>query len=214
MDEQNEPLITLFGKVELATIEKKLKGTKLKQTEKNYLSRSIRPKLRAAQLAIGLNLLSRISNRKKENTILIENNLDFYGYPLIGIRKRPIKPIPIENLIGLIITKHSSARFIEAIPILITKNPIDPFKLLEIAVKHGIKNQIGYLLETAFALKPMPNLKPLLNYLEDSKEQRIQQLVEGDAEFLKKTSPSRIKRWNLLGRFFDEDFKALAEAYP
>ncbi|MBI2575625.1 hypothetical protein HYV84_00275 [Candidatus Woesearchaeota archaeon] len=196
MDEQNEPLITLFGKVELATIEKKLKGTKLKQTEKNYLSRSIRPKLRAAQLAIGLNLLSRISNRKKENTILIENNLDFYGYPLIGIRKRPIK------------------RFIEAIPILITKNPIDPFKLLEIAAKHGIKNQIGYLLETAFTIKPVPKLKPLLKYLEDSKEQRIQQLVEGDAEFLKKTSPSRIKRWNLLGRFFDEDFKALAEAYP
>src|SRR3989338_712797 len=205
MDEQNKLLIAIFGKVELATIEKKLKGMKLKQTEKNYLSRSIRPKLRAEELAIELNLLSKISNMKKENTMLIENSLDFYGYPLMGTRKKRIKPIPLEELIGLIITKHPSARFIEAIPVMITKNPIDPLRLIEIAAKHGIKNQIGYLLETAFALKPMPNLKPLLGYLKISKEQRIQQLVEGDADFLKKTSPPRIKKWNLLGRFFDKD---------
>ncbi len=225
MKGNTDPLITIFGKVELATLERKLKGIKLKQTEKNYLSRSIRPKLRAAHLAVELNLLSKISQRREENTALIEDSLSLYGYPLMGTGKKAGKYLSPEELIGMIIAKAPSARFIEAIPIVIIKNTIDPFKLLEVAVKYGIKNQVGYLLETALllnqGLKPkqssnlqaMPYLKLLLEYLKRGKGRHKQQLVEGDREFLIQTSPPRIKRWNLLGRFFDEDFKALAEAY-
>jgi len=38
-------------------------------------------------------------------------------------------------------------------------------------------------------------------------------LVEGDYDFLMKTSPERIKKWMLLGRFFDEDFIENARLY-
>ena len=96
---------------------------------------------------------------------------------------------------------------------MIIKNKIDKFKLLELASNYGIKSKLGYLLETALIIRKTDSLKDLLLYLDENKEKEVSFLVEGDAEFLRKTSPARVKRWNLLGRFFDEDFIRNAEAY-
>ena len=84
-----EPLILkIFGKVEVNTIIRKMEGKKLKQTEKNYLYRSIRPKLIAAEMLSQAGVLKEINRDKHEDTSLIDYNLAVYGYKLI----LPVKP--------------------------------------------------------------------------------------------------------------------------
>lgn len=210
---QDESVRKILGKVEIETIIKKMEGRRLKQTERNYLCRSIRPKLIAAGILSSENILQEINKNKKEDTALIEYNLSYYGYGLFSLKPKKTKIIPIEDLFIEILIKHPKARFIEAIPILILKNKINDFKLLELASRYGIKNKIGYLIETAFLIKKISYLKKLRDYLSKNKDAEQAFLVEGDYEFLSKTSPKRIKKWNLLGRFFDEDFFKNAEAY-
>ena len=209
------PLIRkILGKVEIQTILKKMNGKKLKQTERNYLYRSIRPKLIAAELLASGGILKVINRNNAEDISLIEYNLALYGYPLLAPKKsKRVKKIDLEQLIAEILVKHNHARYIEALPIVMIKNKIDPFKLLEIAALYGIKNKIGYLLETAMLLRLMPYLETILGYLEQTKENENSFLVDGNYEFLKQTSPARIKKWHLLGRFFDEDFQRLAKVY-
>ena len=93
------------------------------------------------------------------------------------------------------------------------KNKINKFRLLELASNFGIKNKIGYLLETVLMIKKIHSLEDILDYLKDTKDKEESFLVEGDYEFLKRSSPERVKRWNLLGRFFDEDFIKIAKVY-
>jgi hypothetical protein len=208
---QTEPVRRILGQVEIATIMKKIQGRRLKQTERNYLSRSIRPKLIASALLSKSGVLEAI-NRTPEDSSIVESNLSYYGYPMFG---KPAKGarIPLEQLIVMVLDSYPSARYIEAIPVLIIKNRIDPFRLLDLASNHGIRNKVGYLIETAMMLKPLPHLRQLHEYLKVNKDKRIQHLVEGDTSFLADTSPRRVLDWNLLGRFFDEDFRRSAEAY-
>ena len=82
---------------------------------------------------------------------------------------------------------------------------------------------MGYLLETAFIIGNKFNLnnkifylKDLLKYLEIHKnEERILGKEEDEKYklFLRKTRPARMKKWNLLGRYFDKDFISLGETY-
>lgn len=212
-----DPIIRkIFGRVEIETIRKKIEGRKLKQTEKNYLYRSIRPKLIAADLVSQSGILKEINRNKKEDTSLIDYNLSSYGYDFVipkDLGSRKIKKIPIEELISEILTKHSNARYIEAIPIIIIKNKINIFKIFEAASKYGFKNKLGYLIETAMILKKMPYLENLLKYLDKNKDDEIDFLAEGEYEFLAKTSPKRVRKWNLLGRFFDDDFTAKSRTF-
>lgn len=210
---KNEAINRIFGKVEIDTIIKKIKGAKLKQTEKNYLYRSIRPKLIAAEIVTKDGILKKINTKKKDLSLDIEANLSYYGYNMFSLKKKKAKKIEIEELIIKILNEYPKARFIEAIPILLIKNKVDNFKLLELAILYHVKNQLGYLLETALLIKPIAELKEILNYLKDNKEKEISYLITGDYEFLAKTSPKRIKEWNLLGRFFDEDFIKNAGGY-
>ena len=222
MDERNLLMQRILGKVEIDTIMKRMAGKKLKQTERNYLSRSVRPKLMAAKLLTHENILEKIQMPDKSLGNKILYNLSKYGYDLISLKNiKKQKIMPIEELISTIILKSPKPRFIEAIPILLLKNKIDKFKLAEIAYKNGIYNQLGYLIETASMLakklKISRDFSDIQGYMEDRKEKEIKYLgEEKDTEymqFLSITSPKRIKRWNLLGRFFDEDFIKNAEAY-
>ncbi len=210
-----EPLIAkIFGRVEISTIIKKMEGKKLKQTEKNYLYRSIRPKLIAAEILSQAGILKEINKDKRKDNYLIEHNLAAYGYKMIlPKKKKKAKKLPLEDLIMEILIRHPSARYIEAIPILIIKNKPNKFKMLEIAAKFGIKNKIGYLIETAMMIKEMAYLKDLLSYFSLNKDDEIVSLVEGDYDFLMKTSPERVRKWKLLGRFFDDDFIENARLY-
>lgn len=204
----------IFGKVEMLTIAKKMEGKKLKQTEKNYLYRSIRPKLIAAELLSQAGILKEINKGRHKDDYVIDYNLAAYGYNLILPKKRKkARKMPLEDLIAEILIKHSSARYIEAIPILIAKNKLDKFKMLEIAAKFGIKNKIGYLIETAMIIKETGHLKDLLSYLSNNKDDKIAFLVDGDYDFLMKTSPERVRKWKLLGRFFDGDFTENGRLY-
>jgi len=209
---KHESIRKILGKVEIITIIKKMEGRKLKKTERNYLYRSIRPKLIAANILASENILKEINKSKKDEDHTIEFNLSHYGYELISLKGKKSKIMPIEELIIKIIMKPK-ARFIEAIPILIIKNKINKLKLLELASVYGIKNKIGYLIETAMMIKEIDYLKDLIAYLKSNKDNEESFLVEGDYEFLSKESPERVRKWNLLGRFFDEDFIRNSKVY-
>ena len=209
---KHEAVRKILGKIEIETIIKKMEGRKLKQTERNYLCRSIRPKLIAANILASENILKEINKRKKDEDYIVEFNLSNYGYELVSLNKKKAKIMPIEELIIRIIMKPK-ARFIEAIPILIIKNKINILKLLELASVCGIKNKIGYLIETAMMIKEMDYLKELVSYLKSNKDNEESFLIEGDYEFLSKESPERVRKWNLLGRFFDEDFIRNSKVY-
>lgn len=214
-----EPLHLLFGEREIETLLKKRAGKTLTQTERNYLSASIRPKLRAIQAIAQLYLLPEVNNRKEaisRQDIIF--NLSRFGYELItpyGFKNG--KNISLEELIMHILLHFPEARFIEAIPFLLLKNPIDAFQLLEQATRWHLKNQLGFLLETALALGKKKELESLLSHLHHTKEKEQHLLGEDFGEeykeFLSRETPPRMVFWNLLGRFFNQDFKAAARAY-
>src|SRR3989338_1474882 len=147
---KNTIITRILGEVEIETILKRMKGKKLKQTERNYLSRSIRPKLIAARILTEERLLEKIQRPDKALEKKIIYTLDKYGYKMITLKKiKKQKTFPIEELIATIITSYPTARFIEAIPVLLLKNKIDKFKMVEIANSYNIMNQLGYLIDTA-----------------------------------------------------------------
>lgn len=209
----NAEMKRIFGRVEIATMLKKIRGQKLKQTEKNYLYRSIRPKLAAALRISQSGIPAAIQQPKKGDSALIEYNLAQYGIPFFPIKQKKAKKLGLEKLIVSILTYSPHARYIEAIPLLLAKNPADPLMLLELAIENGVKNKLGYLIETSQMLKRREEYGRILSYLEQTKGQTTDFLVEGDQDFLLKTTPPRVRKWNLLGRFFDEDFKRNAKAY-
>lgn len=197
----------LFGKVECDTLAKRIRGSPLTQTERNYMYRSIRPKLYAAQHASRLKLLQ----KSFVHTINIPANLHHYGYSMFGVSKGRI--IPLEELIIHILAFDKKARHIEALPIVLCKNTVDSFRLLELATLHSCKNTLGYIIEVALMLSSKSQLKNLHTYLWKHKDIGIFTLGIGKDSFLDATSPSRVKKWNLRGRFFDQDFKKLGELY-
>ncbi|MBU0980003.1 MAG: hypothetical protein KJ709_04325 [Nanoarchaeota archaeon] len=212
----------IFGRRELETMEKRMAGKPLTQTERNYLSRSIRPKLMAARMATqgGLyQLLERPGSSSEQRVIF---NLARYGIDLVipGPAKKE-KRLKAEELISEILTKCPKARYIEAIPLLLVKKRIDTYRLAEIAFIQGLANKIGYLAETAdIILKKSGKemyLQGLTAYLWARRKRRHELLGEekdmGYTSFLHKTTPLRLRRWRLLGRFFDKDFMTLAEVY-
>ena len=148
---------------------------------------------------------------KNENQIIY--NISHYGFQLINLKSKKFKIIPLEQLIVQIITEHPKPRFLEAIPFLLVKNKANTLKLLDLSSKNNINNGLGYFIETALLFKKNKEYQELLDYLKGSKSKEIIALYDSDTEFLTATSPKRVKDWNLLGRFFDEDFKALAEVY-
>lgn len=215
----------ILGRVEIETIIKRINGKKLKQTERNYLSRSIRPKLIAAKLLTEAKILEKINAPDLSLDKKIIFNLSKHGYELIlpgKIKKQ--KKISVEELIALILAKMPVPRFIEAIPILLLKNKVDKFKLVEISCKHGINNQLGYLVEITILIAKKLKMKTdfdgfygLLMYLKNNKNKEVKSLGEEKdkdyQEFLMTSSPKRVRRWYLLGRFFDDDFIKTAKVY-
>lgn len=223
---QTESIKKILGKVEIETIIKRINCKKLKQTERNYLSRSIRPKLMAAHILCQEEILEKISRPKKINIKdKIIFNLSLYGYDLITSYKiKKQEKLSIYELIIKILIQEPSPRFIEAIPIILIKNKINPYTLLEFTARYDLKNKIGYLLETSFfiaerfKLKNINYLRDLLKYLKRTKDKEIgffgDELKEEEyTDFLKRTTPKRMKEWNLLGRYFDDSFINNAGTY-
>lgn len=202
----------IFGNREIETIQKRRAGKPLTQTERNYLSASIRPKLRAIQALARFPLLSDINRRKNHlGRQDICYNLSRYGYELITLFPSGKRTkIPLEELINTIILRYPEPRFIAAIPSLLVKNPANPWKLLELAVQGGWKNELGFLLEIALAHSKNKELSNLLLHLQAVKDEERHLLGEDFGEeyraFLLQESPPRMRSWNLLGRFFDQDF--------
>ena len=210
----------LLGKVEIDTLIKRIQGRRLTQVERNYLSHSIKPKLLAARILTSMDLLGKIGRQQKDVEKTIAYNLSRLGYSLLLEKEMIGNKLSIENLIVSILTQCPKARFIEAIPFLLLKNKADPFILAGLCTQNGIGNKMGYLLEVTrlIALKrgrELP-LQEFYHHLEKEKTHEEDYLGERRDElyhqFLIKTTPPRLRKWNLLGRFYDDDFFHLSEA--
>ncbi len=219
----NYPLAErILGRVEIQTIEKRMRGEKLSQVERNYLSRSIKPKLAAAQMLCEAKLLDKLGKPDRALEKKIVFSLDKHGYGMLAKKRVNTRAVfSLEELIAVILAKCPKARFVEAIPVLLLKNEVNEFKLVEAACRHNIMNKLGFLVEVAGWLAAKHKVKRdyarLLAYLNGNKENRVSFLGEEKDEeykkFLEETSPQRLRKWNLLGRFFDADFERIAKVH-
>ena len=145
-------------------------------------------------------------------------NLSHYGYELISLKKiKKSKIMPLEELIIEILIRYPEARFIEAIPLLLIKNKINPYELYKKAFNYSLINKIGFLLNISFILakkqkKDIDYLKDLLNQFRIGKEGKTQYFSNlKNKKFLEEATPEIMKKWNLRGRFSIKDF--YKEAY-
>lgn len=120
----NRPVLEELGKIlsnrEIDVIVKRLANKSISRVESNYLSRSIRPKLRAAEIASSLKLLSLLDYRRKK----YEREKKILKKKIISSVK---KHISIKNLKAIVLygsyirNKHSNYRDIDVMILLKNK---------------------------------------------------------------------------------------------
>jgi len=102
---------------EIEVVRKRLQNQHITQTESNYLSRSIRPKLKAAQIATSLGLLSLLNYRRKkyerENKIIKNKLLDYFNK---NLNKAIIKAVVLYG--SYVQNRHTNYRDIDVLIIL------------------------------------------------------------------------------------------------
>ncbi len=115
--EELEDLRKILSKREIEVVVKRLTNQPINQTESNYLSKSIRPKLKVAQIVTSLNLLSLINYKRKkyerENKIIKDK--------ILSSLENVIKNNNIKSIIlygSYIQNKHTNYRDIDVMIIL------------------------------------------------------------------------------------------------
>lgn len=109
-------LSPILSPKEIQTILKRLKNKPITQTESNYLSRSIRPKLQAAEQATQLNILSKLDYKRKKYQ---RNDQELKKQILNAIPKNIQKQIKAIILYGsYLTTNHTNYKDIDLLIIL------------------------------------------------------------------------------------------------
>ncbi len=121
----------ILSRREIDVVRKRLNGKKINQTESNYLSRSVRPKLKAAQKAVSFNLLNKLVYRRKkyERTGRVLRNIILNNIFEV-IDKRKVKAVVLYG--SYIRNYHVNYRDIDIIVVLRSKiwdNSVEKIKL-------------------------------------------------------------------------------------
>lgn len=163
--------------------------------------------------------LENLPNPTKLKDEAILANMSIFGYPLRSpSAKKPseagLEKIALESLIAAIVFKGGDARLIEAIPILLAKNPVNQRYLFFMAKKYGMINKVGFLLEASEELivsdrrKIMEIGRALMKY---------RKLKSDEEEYLtagsKRGGWSLPRKWNIVTNMSLEDLKEKAEIY-
>lgn len=165
----------LFAERQFDTLLKRLGNKKLSQVEKNYMSNSIKRKVRAINLVKHLGL-SGLYGIKKEKAILhsIIASYQRAGIEMLGYGPESARPLaPAQVVEEVIENSHAlGARIVDLLPVYMLKN-LDKLNLFEIysfAVEKCAVNFTGYLLNILYIHIPQKRIKELLTALEKKKD--------------------------------------------
>lgn len=166
---------------EIEVVRKRLQNKHITQTESNYLSRSIRPKLKAAQMATSLRLLSLLDYRRKkyerENKIIKNKILD-------SSRNLGIRDIRTIILYGSYVqNRHTNYRDIDVLIVLdkkLWKTSAEKYRLEKNMEKNAGLNIDVNLVSYKDLMKTFPHSPLLQTELEDY------ELIYGDIKLNKK----------------------------
>mgnify|MGYP001571230789 FL=1 len=198
---------------------KKLGNEELSQTERNYLSNSIKSKLRAVSGIKHLNFYQiYFKERKKKllNSILAsykKSGIDLFGYK--GIKGKAIAPTEVVKSV-LNNYQWLDARVIDLLPVYILKNEnrINFFEIYDFAVENSLVNFTGYVFDIAQKHLHDAGFRKFLATLEHKKDKlyiaRDERYLK-IAEFIESDAISR--KWNIITLNSEKDYEKYFELY-
>jgi|GEM_PF-5356473 len=138
-------------------------------------------------------------------------NLGIKGFTLTRVDyDKKFDMIPTERLIIEILKTQNNERLLEGLAIIIDNSPPNYNNLAEYAIKEGLQNQVGYLLNATHGIlrkhKPETNLSQLektIDKLKPETSKEIKFLSElnipnGEQSLLRDRKPEEIE-WNVAG---------------
>lgn len=167
---------SLFTDKQFDVLIKRIEEKQLSQTEKNYLSRAIKSKLRAAAAIkhIGIDDIYRHEENKKRAFDDIISSYKKSGIDLIGYKPSKGRNIPPTKIVEMIIDDYQEIdeRTADLLPVYLSKNKekIDLFEIYSFAIERGIINFTGYIFEIAHSLSHHEGFKKLIDSLDKIKD--------------------------------------------
>ena len=187
---------SLFTEKQFEVLVKRVEGRRLSQTERNYLSKAIKSKLKAAASIkhIGLDRVYEHEGNKKEISESIISGYRKSGIDLIGYKpSKGRNPLPT-RVVEMIIDDYQEIdeRIADLLPVYISKNKekIDLFEIYSFAIEKGVINFTGYVFEIAYLFShhegfkrltdALNKIKDKIDILRDKRYKDIINLIEQD----------------------------------
>lgn len=167
---------SLFTETQFGVLAKRVGGRRLSQTERNYLSKAIKSKLKAAASIKHLGL-DRVYGHEENKKEIFDNIISSYkksGIDLIGYKSSKGRNIPPTKVVELIIDDYQEIdeRIADLLPIYLFKNKerIDLFEIYSFAIEKGITNFTGYIFDIAYFFSHYEGFKKLADALNKVKD--------------------------------------------
>lgn len=210
---------SLFTDRQFNVLLKRVKGGKLSQTEKNYLSNAIKSKINAIISIKHLDLHQLYESRKsaalKDSIILSYSRSKI---DLITFRPLSGKSLPPTKVIEEVLDNYQSidVRIADLLPVYIcrNKNKIDLFEIYSFAIEKGLINFTGYIFDIAYffsyhkefkrLIKSLERNKDKFNIIRDDKYKNIINLIKQD---------DLSRKWNIYTFNKLDDYRNYFELY-
>jgi len=154
-------------------------------------------------------------------TIAAPKRFDYHlakkGFRLVGgDPPAGFRAMPTEDLIVRVLKYATQARHVEGLPIAIYKSPPDYERLQKLAVRYGVQNQVGYVLDMTKRLfeekgVPTTDLERTIAVLHKEALHAAQFLYPMEKDIasyfsaIRKTVSPEERKWNIkLGMAYDE----------
>ncbi len=198
---------------------KRLEKKQLSQTERNYLSNSIKSKLRAVSGLKHLNFLQiyfKESKKKLLSHIIAsykKSDINLFGYENIKA-----KAISAAEVVKSVLNNYQEfdARIVDLLPVYILKNKdkINLFEVYDFAVENGSVNLTGYVFEIVQKHSYSKKFKNFLAALENRKDRLY---IARDERYLKIIDSIEqgdvSRKWNIITLNKEKDYEKYFELY-
>mgnify|MGYP001560737334 CR=1 FL=1 len=209
----------IFTSKQFNVLIKRLENKKLSQTERNYLSNSIKSKLKAILEIKHLNFFQ-IYFRKNKKKILnsvvysyLKSGINLFGYENIKG-----KAISATEAVKSVLNNYQEldARIVDLLPVYVLKNKgkINLFEIYDFAVENSLVNFTGYVFGIVQKHSYCKEFKNFLAALENRKDgfyiardERYLKIID----FIEQDDISR--KWNIITLNKEKDYGKYFELY-
>lgn len=209
----------IFTTKQFDVLVKKFENKKLSQTERNYLSNSIKSKIKGVLALKHLNLFQIYLKENKKKLILsIIASYRGYGINLFGYENLEGKQIAPTELVKAVLNNYQDVdtRIADLLPVYISKNKnkINLFEIYDFAVENSLVNLTGYIFEIVQKHSFCNEFKNFLAALENRKDNSYtvrDKRYESAIDLIEQDNISRKWKFITLNKF--RDYKAYFRIY-